>query len=781
MTARRTNDEWSAIWRNENSYMKTLWLNYPAQKLRNIIRYQGYGYSSAEFYWNAMATKNIKHYKDKDKTNEKWRLHERKRSKFVYRRYKDAFDDDDEITGEEDASKKDQDQEQEQEQKHKKLKPLDEDAPDKIPLLHEIEYPYYEIDKELTGDKQRFHDHFRNQPKNVTRFMAPYSQKFYSHVANPALSHTLTSPQFSSSMSKPRACHPSSTKKKLMGQISKSSDTPYADTFSSNNGMDLHITYSQSQLVHKSVPYRIRQGYFKPAVNNIIVQMQLIEIGRKSTHQLNEYLRLAHEKNMNSMVRYSTYHVNAAINRHSRHSRQTTLPFPDLHTVLEFPSIMLYNADTHFLDLNHNLPYSDEIFFINDTLTLIKRKKFAVRSLLRNPSSPRCKYCNNTSTCPECMKCIQCDFHYFECRHILNLQLLKKEKNQPLALSELAGVACRRQVTVQGEKAYPNQTDIRNSSLGQCPSYHNNDITFHPTPSKMINFIEYFSFESESEWPELLSRFRMETNIEKIELKERLHHISTQRRNALLFETSCPNQDSSNVHIEERCSYLNIPLNTRIFATRWNTDHSKDKNEGMFLTHSRRHGGRNADLVPKWIHSHLPVSGYYHTEQIFQRLERKSRSEFENLMTSERWYSLFNMHHGFTGSTELTQLQNGDWVRMTPPFMSTIPPPSPRGRKVARIPSTGVSSNNGSSGSTINIVNIANIPNIANILDFDGDYDNYDANSQPRRPYDVSPQPRRPYVSSPLPPLQISHPPTDDVSSELSDSVFSAENIGDMD
>ena len=517
---------------------------------------------------------------------------------------------------------------------------VDPDHPD---LLHTISYPLYEVDKELSGCKRRFD----NSPKNITTFLRPYSYKFYAHQSN----------------------YPSLVVKQ--STTVQSTIHPYADVFSASNGMDLMVTNCESDLVHRSVPYDLRQKIFKPAVNNVIMQIQLIHIARKSTAALNECLHSAHERNVNAMVRYAKCDDWAGRQyAHTNMHMQICIPGPSVH-----------NESSTFLDLHHSLPVSSEIFYRNPTITHIRRKKFLIRSLIKNPSSTLlCAYCNKTLSCEQCVKCELCDFHFFNCRHMTNLNLIKKERNQPLALKDLAAVVCRRKVSVEAEKAFPNREDIKKSSMGQCPMYQNGEVTFLPTPQQVVNYVEFFAFQ-QPEWSDLLVRFRLETNIEKVEQRARLQKLLSQPRHTMLFETTCPMQQKSQTHLDERAAYLNVPMNIRVMTTQWNGYHSfgsipssdsLQRMKNMFMDGMTRSEGRNSNLVPTWVYSDKPIPGYYHVDQIVGRFESKLLSVIGRHYTREEWFDLFGRNYNVNFSTpQLTQNEYGDWVQMIPPPLLT--------------------------------------------------------------------------------------------------------------
>ena len=608
-------DQWKTFSKN-NILHHRLWHTYEARRLRNEIAYQGFLYNSHEFYWHAFVTRNIPHFKypydtpisaDDDH-------HHRRRFRSTADVAKGKYR-------------------------------VDSNHPN---LMHSISYPLYEIDKELSGCKRRF-DSFRNEPKNITTFLRPYSYRFYTHQAN---HQALT------------AARQSST---VHGIQFDTVSHPYAEVFSASNGMDIHITNAEADLVHRSVPYELRQQIFKPAVNNVIMQIQLLTIQRKSTAALNECLHSAYERNINAMVRYA-----ASDGWTARQYVHT-----NMHTTLDIPSAMLYNENSSFLDLHHSLPVSSEIFYQNPTITHIKRKKFLIRSLINNPlSTLRCAYCTQTFSCSQCLKCERCDFHFFNCRHMTNLNLLKKEKNMPMKLQDLAAVVCRRRVSVEAEKCFPNRDDIRRSSIAQCPIYQNGEVTFLPIPQKVVNYVEFFTFQ-QPEWPELLVRFRLETNIEKVEQRGRLQKMLSQPRFSMLYETACPIQQKSQIHLQERSAYLNVPMNIRVMATQWNIYHNTSGGinmtaMGMFMDGMTRCEGRNSNLVPSWVYSEKPIPGFYHVEQIVGRFERKLHSVIERYETRDQWFDLFGRNYNTDFSTpQLTQKEDGDWVQMTPPALLT--------------------------------------------------------------------------------------------------------------
>ena len=639
-------NQWKTFSKN-NILFHTLWHTYEARRLRNEIAYQGFLYNSHEFYWHAFVTRNVPHFKypyDTPISADDGHHHRRFRSTadVAKGRYR-----------------------------------VDSNHPN---LLHSISYPLYEIDKELSGCKHRFDDSFRNEPKNITTFLQPYSYKFYAHQANhPVLTanrqsntvHRIDTPSHTVNAYSRYSTYPYLQDHRSIVQSSTVQSHPYADVFSASNGMDLHITNAEADLVHRSVPYELRQQIFKPAVNNIIMQIQLLTIQRKSTAALNECLHSAYERNINAMVRYAACDGWAA--RQYAHT--------NMHTTLDIPSAMLYNENSSFLDLHHSLPVSSEIFYQNPTISHIKRKKFLIRSLINNPlSTLRCAYCSQTLSCSQCLKCEQCDFHFFNCRHMTNLNLLKKEKNMPMKLQDLAAVVCRRKVSVEAEKCFPNRDDIKKSSIAQCPIYQNNEVTFLPTPQTVVNYVEFFTFQ-QPEWPELLVRFRLETNIEKVEQRGRLQKMLSQPRFSMLYETNCPIQQKSQIHLQERSAYLNVPMNIRVMATQWNIHHSTSGGiskaaVGMFMDGMTRSEGRNSNLVPSWVYSEKPIPGFYHVEQIVGRFERKLHSVIERYETRDQWFDHYGRHYNTDFSTpQLAQNEDGDWVQITPPaLLSSIQP-----------------------------------------------------------------------------------------------------------
>lgn len=611
----KSEKQWLRFWKR-NPLVHKLWFCGHSQKLRNVIRYQGYEYDSIDFYWNAFVTRNIPHYK-KTEPPESGSGH------VTYRTTLEVG--------------------------KGSYRETNLNAPT---LLHKIEYPYYEIDKELTSDKRRFHDSFRNDPKNVTKFIEPYSRTFYTHVSNPGLTH-----QFNTFRTTDPSINPSAS----FPPYPKCINVPFASTFSSSNGMDIHIGYTQSQLTHKTVPYKLRHHQFKPSTNNLINQMVLIELSRKSTEALNELLYLAHERNVNLMVRYSPFQ-----------ERVTSRTYP----LLDTPSGLIFNNGSSFLDLNHSLPLSDEIFHNNSVLTHIKRKKFLMKSLLNHPKTSLCKYCNQISNCAQCPKCVQCDFFYFDCRHITNLGLLRREKDMPLSLMDLAAVACRRIVSREKTKAYPDQNDMKSSLVGQCPVYRENKAAFSPTPQRIIDYIEFFTFEH-PQWPELITRFRLETNIEQVESIVRKRNLTSQQRHSMLFETNCPLQCRSQEHLKCRSSYLNIPVSVRVITTQWNTIHhsSNYKENGMFMTGADRREGRDLGLVPNWVYSPFPSPELYTTEQVMNRYDKKWYTKPEQFATNEEWFAYPGRHTPLAKTStavQLTQMQNGEWIWIPRPVTTAL-------------------------------------------------------------------------------------------------------------
>ena len=261
-----------------------------------------------------------------------------------------------------------------------------------------------------------------------------------------------------------------------------------------------------------------------------------------------------------------------------------------------------------------------------------------------------------------------------------NLNLIKKERNQPLALKDLAAVVCRRKVSVEAEKAFPNREDIKKSSMGQCPMYQNGEVTFLPTPQQVVNYVEFFAFQ-QPEWSDLLVRFRLETNIEKVEQRARLQKLLSQPRHTMLFETTCPMQQKSQTHLDERAAYLNVPMNIRVMTTQWNGYHlfgsipssdSLQRMKNMFMDGMTRSEGRNSNLVPTWVYSDKPIPGYYHVDQIVGRFESKLLSVIGRHYTREEWFDLFGRNYNVNFSTpQLTQNEYGDWVQMIPPPLLT--------------------------------------------------------------------------------------------------------------
>lgn len=426
---------WQTYWR-KHDVVYGLWHSKQACKLRNKFRFEGTDYSGAEFYFNAFVNE-----------------------KLCYKRYSIKHDSDESIP-----------------------------TPSKpINIHNQLGFPYYELDKELENDKARLsYASTRYLPNSITKFIEPYSKKFYTHIANPGLLdqqnvfiHTdglpvngKAAPRFKS----------------------------YCDVFSSSCGLDLHVHSSEAGLVQPFVPQHIRENIFKPAIHNLIQQLQVIELSRKSRESLKEMLRLAHERNVNLFVRYS-----------SQRSVHFYVVSP-LHTRSFEPPYKVFNIDASFLDLNHSGPISSEIFYNNPTLLHIKRKKYALRCLIQIPNQPTCIYCNKITSCPECHPhhCGDCGYDRVHCRHVTNLQLLRQKKQTPLSLTTLAGLVCRRQVSIETEKCYPNAQDISKSSMGKHPNQMR-------TPKSVIQYLECFNYDQEQRH-NLVARFRLETNIEQVRL-----------------------------------------------------------------------------------------------------------------------------------------------------------------------------------------------------------------------------------------------------------------------
>ena len=619
---------WVKLWQKKNNMVFKCWESYSAEHLRCEIRFQSYGYDSAEFYWDMFCTNKCPIFAQKPDLPDGMYPSSAARKKYKVR-----------LEGEKREPPIRRSESSWSGGTWKSDTAIGSSLPSK---LHDIPYNYYELDKELSSDRYRYTNLSRNDPKNILKFIEPYSYKFYHHLSNPG-THNF------------EICN---AKARCQSLPSNHVTYPYANVFSTSNGMDVFVTYAQSALIHKSVPYRIRQRYFKPAANTLINHFQLIELQRKSVESLNECLFLAHERNINAMVRYNV--INES---HSQY------PLPIIPLTVDTSKI--FNTASTFLDLSHAFPVSSDIFFANPVLTLVKRRKFLFRSLMTSPDAPRCRYCHTVASCIQCYPvCNACDFSYHQCRHNFNIQWFRREKNQPLSLMHLAAMNCRRYVALQKNKAYPCRKDMRSSLVSHCPIYESDAVTFQPTPKSLMDFIEFFSFEH-PDWPHLISRFQAETNLELIENSERKAFLLTQQKNSMLFELRCPNRRKSDMVQNERCCYLNMPMNVRVVCTQWNIIHrSGDDFNGMFLDRKLREIAINSKLMPKWLFSDLPTPGYYHTNQIVGRYERLCKPwdgsvDFE---TGDQWFSMYGRDIQINGDEmELCQRKNGEWELCLPP------------------------------------------------------------------------------------------------------------------
>ena len=632
------------------------WESYRAEQLRCEIRVQTYGYNSAEYYWNMFCLNRCPIFvREPDLPDGKYP------SVCALKKYKPH------VEG--------QKWEGPIRRRGSPWSGLEIVLPSSLPpKLHNIPYNYYEIDKELSSDRYRYTNLSRNVPKNILKFIEPYSYKFYHHVSNPGTYNF-------------EICN---AKARCESLPPNHVTYPYASVFSASNGMDVFVTYAQNALIDKSVPYRIRQRYFKPATNTLINHFQLIEVQRKSVESLNECLYLAHERNINAMVRYSLINDPPGVT--------SSFPLPLLQPCFYWDSSRIFNTASTFLDLSHAYPVSSEIFYANPVLSLIKRRKFLLRTLVTSPHAPRCRYCKTVASCMQCYPvCSNCDFHYSPCRHNFNIQWLRREKNQPLSLMHLSAMTCRRYVSLEKNKAYPCKEDMRSSSIvGHCPIYQSDAVTFQPTPKSLMDFIEFFSFE-QPDWPHLLTRFRAETNIELIENSERKSFLLTQQKHSMLFELRCPNRRKSEMILNERCSYLNMPMNVRVVCTSWNIVHrngaNMDSSNGMFLDTKRRELAIDSKLVPKWLFSDLPTPGLYHTNQMVGRYARFPRpwDQSQPFETRDQWFSLYGRDIQMNGDeNELCQKKNGEWESCLPPRIVLDPvsyPPSHTSRRRRRVPS----------------------------------------------------------------------------------------------
>ena len=584
----KKNEQFLRFWR-KNDIVHNLWYSKEARKLLYKIRYKGYSYNGSVFYFNSFINEKLSQYKYCE-------------GGWIY--------DPEEISH--------------------RPKPMN--------LHSQLSFPYYEIDKELQYDRQRLSIQGRTiMPINVTKFIEPYSKKFYCHISNPALPdiENRALPDIEN-----RAGHKCDRYK------------PYCDVFSSSCGIDLHVTYCETRLVNQ--PSHVKDTIFKPAVNNLIQQLQVIELSRKSEASLNELLRMAHERNVNLFVRFSSFTKSAATNFFTITPLRASTPSP---------SYQVFEKESNFLDLQHSLPISSEVFFRNPTIMHIKRKKYALRSLIQVPDQPRCKHCNTIITCPQCHICIFCGWDQVQCRHATNLGLLRQEKNMPLSLSLLAGLVCRRRISMEVEKCYPNADDIANSSIGKV------------MPKPLIQYLETF----EQQNSDMVARFRLETNIEKVELRRRQFYLESQQSHAMFFETRCANMKKSENPIHDRCEYLSNPqLSPRVLHTDWNrTIYSSGvgKQQGLWMEATTRREGRDAELVPNWIHSKVPIPGFYHTEQICTRSEQIWVVDYD---TREEWFSLYGTRDLLAreGEIQLVQDENGQWSRTIPPHVPTTSLPT---------------------------------------------------------------------------------------------------------
>ena len=89
--------------------------------------------------------------------------------------------------------------------------------------------------------------------------------------------------------------------------------------------------------------------------------------------------------------------------------------------------------------------------------------------------------------------------------------------------------------------------------------------------------MESFEYDQEQS-NNLVARFRLETNIESVELRRRRFYLESQQRNAMFFETRCINMKKSENPIHDRCDFLNnLQFNPRLLHTDWNQSYNSNR------------------------------------------------------------------------------------------------------------------------------------------------------------------------------------------------------------
>ena len=198
----------------------------------------------------------------------------------------------------------------------------------------ELGFCLYELDRELYNDSAKYTRYFDWDPTCVTKFTEPYSKRFYTHISNPGW-YDLDNrrpPGFNNEIPLDK----------------QKSHIPYCDVFSSSSGIDLHIPYTcQATLKSSEVPFHIRVNIIEPAIHNLVQQLQLIDLSRKGNAALQEMMFLAHEKNVNLFVRYSSF-----ISTASKKWKE------ELDYGRNRPFWLVFNTQSCFLDLQHSYPIS---------------------------------------------------------------------------------------------------------------------------------------------------------------------------------------------------------------------------------------------------------------------------------------------------------------------------------------------------------------------------------------------------------------------------------------